>query len=213
MLHGCEMKKRLWIAPGIVFLTVLFGMKALLGGGCADGWHSQSIGIQGACSHHGGVGSAGGISLIIALALAGYCFYKLGKAEAEKNRRLYELSKQNEWLKLDLTSAPFNPQEHYSIKGNALSYTYLSSIDSEPKSITVAISDAESTKIEKLARALASHSHTPDMLVLDGLDVFLTIDIGDTATFHAQQVLDISSLGNTAIFLKETLDKYLHPNA
>lgn len=51
------------------------------------------------------------------------------------------------------------------------------------------------------------------MPVLDGLDVSLTINIGDTATFHAQQVLDISSLGNTAIFLKETLDKHLKPNA
>lgn len=212
-LHGCKMKKRFWLVPGIVFLAVFFAMKALLGGGCSDGWQSHSIGIRGACSHHGGVGSGGGISLIIALALAGYSFYRLDKAEAKKNRRLYELSKQNEWFRLDLTSAPFNPQEHYSIKGNALSYTYLSSIDSVPESLTVTISDAESTKIEKLARALASHSHAPDMLVLDGLDVFLTINIGETATFHAQQVLDISSLGNTAIFLKETLDKHLQPNA
>ena len=207
------MKKSFWLVPGIVFVTVFFGMKDLLGGGCADGWHSSSIGMQGACSHHGGVGSGGGISLISALALAGYSFYRLDKAEAQEKCRIYESSKQNVWFDFSLTSAPFNPQEHYSIKGNALSYTYLSSINSKPECLTVAISDAESTKIEKLARTLASHSNAPNMPVLDGLDVSLTINIGDTATFHAQQVLDISSLGNTAIFLKETLDKHLKPNA
>ena len=79
------MKKRFWLVSGIVFVTVFFGIKALLGGGCADGWHSSSIGIQGACSHHGGTGSGGGISLICALALAGYRFYRLDKAEAQKN--------------------------------------------------------------------------------------------------------------------------------
>ncbi|MEY8770019.1 hypothetical protein AB6T85_06195 [Erwinia sp. ACCC 02193] len=207
------MKKRFWLVPGIVFLAVFFAMKALLGGGCSDGWQSQSIGIRGACSHHGGIGSGGGISLIIALALAGYSFYRLDKAEAKKNRRLYELSKQNEWFRLDLTSAPFNPQEHYSVKGNALSYTYLSSIDSVPESLTVTISDVDSTKIEKLARALASQSYVMDMLVLDGLNVSLSMNTGEITTFQAQQISDIGSLGNTAIFLKETLDKHLHPNA
>ena len=206
------MKKRFWLVPSIVFVTVFFGMKDLLGGGCADGWHSSSIGMQGACSHHGGVGSGGGISLICALALAGYSFYRLDKAEAEKNRRNYQLSKQNEWLRLDLTSAPFNPQEHYSIKGNVLSYAYLPSIDSEPESLTVTISDTDSTKIEKLARALSSHSYAPDMLVLDGLNVSLTMNIGEITSFQAHQISDISSLGNAAISLKETLDKHLYPN-
>ena len=207
------MKKRFWLVPGIVFVAVFFGMKALLGGGCSDGWQSPSIGIQGACSHHGGVGSGGGISLICALALAGYSFYRLDKEEAEKNRRNYQLSKQNEWFRLDLTSAPFNPQEHYSITGNALSYTYLSSIDSEPESLTVTISDTDSTKIEKLARALSSQSHATDMLVLDGLNVALTVNIGESTTFQAQQISDIGSLGNAAVFLIETLDKHLHSNA
>lgn len=38
---------------------------------CRDGWHSPSIGIRGACSHHGGVdGTWGGLAVLIALALA-----------------------------------------------------------------------------------------------------------------------------------------------
>ena len=207
------MKKRFWLVPSIVFVTVFFGMKALLGGGCSDGWQSSSIGIQGACSHHGGVGSGGGISLICALALAGFSFYRLDKVEAHENRRLYELSKQNEWLKLDLTSAPFNPQEHYSITGNALSYTYVRHIGSEPESLTVTISDADSSKIEKLALALASQSHATPMLVLDGLDVYLTMNTGKLTTFQAHQIADIDSLGTTAVFLIKTLNDHLHPNA
>lgn len=207
------MKKRFWLVPGIVFVTVFFGMKALLGGGCSDGWQSSSIGIQGACSHHGGVGGGGGISLICALALAGYSFYRLDKAETQKNRRMYELSKQNEWFRLDLTSAPFNPHKHYSIKGNALSYVYLPSIDSEPVSLTVTISGTDLTKIEKLARDLASQSHATDVLVLDGLNVSLTVNVGETTTFQAQQISDIGSLGNAAVFLIKTLDKHLNPNA
>ncbi|WP_239952710.1 hypothetical protein [Pantoea sp. Z09] len=207
------MKKSFWLVPGIVFVTVFFGMKDLLGGGCADGWHSSSIGMQGACSHHGGVGSGGGISLISALALAGYSFYRLDKAEAEKNRRNYQLSKQNEWLRLDLTSAPFNPQEHYSITGNALSYTYVRRIGSDPESLAVTISDADSSIIEKLALALASQSHATSMLVLDGLDVSLTMNLGEITTFQAHQISDIASLGNAAVLLIETLDKHLPANA
>jgi len=207
------MKKRFWLVPGIVFVAVFFGMKALLGSGCSDGWQSPSIGIQGACSHHGGVGSGGGISLICALALAGYSFYRLDKTEAEKNRRNYQLSKQNEWFRLDLTSAPFNPQEHYSIKGNVLSYTYLPSIDSEPESLKVTISDIDSTKIEKLSLALASQSHATSMLVFDGLDVSLTMNIGKLTTFQAHQISDIGSLGSTAVLLIKTLNNYLHPDA
>ncbi|MET3813291.1 hypothetical protein [Pantoea sp. UYEF8] len=207
------MKRRFWLVPGIVFVTVFFGMKALLGGGCSDGWQSPSIGIQGACSHHGGVGSGGGISLICALALAGYSFYRLDKEEAEKNRRNYQLSKQNEWLRLDLTSAPFNPQEHYSITGNALSYTYIRRIGSEPESLTVTISDADSSKIEKLALTLASQSHATSMLVLDGLDVSLTMNIGKLTTFQVHQISDIGSLGNTAVLLIKTLNNHLHPDA
>lgn len=207
------MKKRFWLVPSIVFVTVFFGMKALLGGGCSDGWQSPSIGIQGACSHHGGVGSGGGISLICALALAGYSFYRLDKEDAEKNRRNYQLSKQNEWFRLDLTSAPFNPQEHYSIKGNTLSYTYIRRIGSEPESLTVTLSDADSSKIEKLALALASQSHATSMLVLDGLDVSLTMNIGKLTTLQAHQISDIASLGNAAVLLIETLDKHLPTNA
>lgn len=207
------MKKRFWLVPGIVFVAVFFGMKTLLEGGCSDGWQSPSIGIQGACSHHGGVGSGGEISLICALALAGYSFYRLDKAEAEKNRRNYQLSKQNEWFRLDLTSAPFNPQEHYSIKGNVLSYAYLPSIDSEPESLKVTISDTDSTKIEKLSLALASQSHATSMLVLDGLDVSLTMNIGKVTTFQAHQISDIGSLGNTAVLLVKTLNTHLHPDA
>lgn len=207
------MKKRFWVIPTVVFLAVFFVLKALLGSGCADGWQSHSIGIQGACSYHGGVGSGGGISLICALALAGFSFYRLDKAEAQKNRRSYQLSKQNEWLRLDLTSAPFNPQEYYSITGNILSYTYLPGIDSEPESLTVTISDADSIKIEKLALSLASQSHATDMMVLDGLDVSLTMNIDGITTFQAHQISDICSLGNTAVFLIETLDKHLHSNA
>ena len=207
------MKKRFWVVPGIVFVAVFFLMKALLGGGCVDGWQSPSIGMRGACSHHGGVGSGAGVSFICALALAGYSFYRLDKSHEKKNRWHYQLSKQNEWFRLDLTSAPFNPQEHYSITGDILSHTYLASIDSEPESLKVKISEGGSRKIEKLSRALASQSHAEDMLVLDGLNVSLTINLGETAAFQALQISDLGSLGNTAIFLKETLDKHLNPNA
>ena len=51
------------------------------------------------------------------------------------------------------------------------------------------------------------------MLVLDGLNVSLTVNIGETTTFQAQHILDIGSLGNTAVFLIETLNKHLSPNS
>lgn len=38
------------------------------GSRCADGWPSQSIGIQGACSHHGGVVSYGWINFVVGIA-------------------------------------------------------------------------------------------------------------------------------------------------
>lgn len=204
------MKKRFWIVPGIVFFSVFIPLKSLSGGGCSDGWQSSSIGVRGACSHHGGVGNGGGVSLIAALALAGYSFYRLDKAEAKKNFKLYELSRQQEWFKLDLTSAPFNPQEYYSIKGNILSYKFYSDINSEPDLVSVVISNADSAKIERLGHALASENFIPDTLVLDGLDVALTVTGGKTATFQVQQVCDMGSLGNTAIFLKKALDKHLN---
>lgn len=48
------------VAPYIAGFLVFLGVAFVIGGfvsapTCEDGWRSSSIGIQGACSHHGGV--------------------------------------------------------------------------------------------------------------------------------------------------------------
>jgi len=78
-------KKRLWAAPLAVFIAAEVVLHMLIAtGGCADGWHSASIGRAGACSYHGGVNHSGGFILLISLALAGYTFYQVAKDRTKK---------------------------------------------------------------------------------------------------------------------------------
>jgi hypothetical protein len=90
--------KRHPIITGIaIFFAVLIGVNLLLGPAtCNDGWHSSSIGKQGACSHHGGVarwkGSVAAILALIAGGSAGWNLYQ--KAEAEEATRRAEAGAQ-----------------------------------------------------------------------------------------------------------------------
>lgn len=56
------------IAGWIVGLALLiYGQRWIPESGCVDGWESPSIGSRGACSHHGGVSSAGAWAEILLL--------------------------------------------------------------------------------------------------------------------------------------------------
>lgn len=51
------------------------------GSSCSDGWHSSSIGMQGACSHHGGVSNAGFAVFLISVfagCIVSFIMYQLG---------------------------------------------------------------------------------------------------------------------------------------
>ncbi len=58
---------------GIGILLFLF-INSFIQSTCHDGWSSPSIGMQGACSHHGGVDSKGGLRLL-ALLFSAYIGY------------------------------------------------------------------------------------------------------------------------------------------
>ena len=84
-----------YIVGIFLFFTVSFGISSFVNTPtCEDGWRSSSIGIQGACSHHGGVKEdplryfvipAGLLAGIIAYAYSsGITFIRCG---AEKYRR------------------------------------------------------------------------------------------------------------------------------
>jgi hypothetical protein len=51
---------------------------------CADGWRSPSIGVQGACSWHGGVNSTPQVLAFLVSAVIGWIVYKLTETQAEK---------------------------------------------------------------------------------------------------------------------------------
>lgn len=64
-----------WVAIfvcSLILLAILFG-----GAVCADGWHSSSIGIQGACSHHGGVRHMGFFIFICATLISSVIVFLL----------------------------------------------------------------------------------------------------------------------------------------
>src|SRR5260370_22332807 len=62
----------------VVFLVSYFGLKYLFGPTtCNDGWHSPSIGKQGACSWHGGVNNTPQFLSFLASVFVGLVVYAL----------------------------------------------------------------------------------------------------------------------------------------
>lgn len=60
--------------------VIVFGVFVYLGlmfSGCADGWHSPSIGHRGACSYHGGVSRLPILFDIAGIAAGIYTYIKL----------------------------------------------------------------------------------------------------------------------------------------
>ena len=86
--------------PVIVGLVVMMLTSFILSGPtlCKDGWASKSIGRQGACSHHGGVGGSknGGIGFLLGIIFgigAGYITWQVQLSNA--NSRSNAPSQQN----------------------------------------------------------------------------------------------------------------------
>jgi hypothetical protein len=70
------LKSPIVVAILFFFVTIIVGRWIEGPAVCADGWPSQSIGRQGACSHHGGVGGSWSATLAffgaILIAASGY---------------------------------------------------------------------------------------------------------------------------------------------
>jgi hypothetical protein len=65
---------------GILFFGLSFGINLFIGPlKCSDGWHSQSIGNNGACSHHGGVESRSEVVIISFISSVGLFFFYIFK--------------------------------------------------------------------------------------------------------------------------------------
>ncbi len=65
---------------------------------CEDGWHSPSIGRQGACSHHGGVNNdpqnaVGFLSFLSGIAGCFYSYKRMSKFAEKRIREEKELAK------------------------------------------------------------------------------------------------------------------------
>jgi hypothetical protein len=76
----------------VVFLVSYFGIKYLFGPAtCNDGWHSPSIGKQGACSWHGGVNNTPELVAFCVSAILGFVVYVWLKLREEQKRKpLYQ---------------------------------------------------------------------------------------------------------------------------
>ncbi|WP_162939912.1 hypothetical protein [Pectobacterium parmentieri] len=59
------------------FIVVVFFILGLALSGCVDGWGSSSIGLRGACSHHGGVSRLPVILNMIGIAISVFLFFWL----------------------------------------------------------------------------------------------------------------------------------------
>jgi hypothetical protein len=80
------------VASIIVAILVMFGESALVSAvfgpeTCRDGWHSPSIGLSGACSHHGGVASRGPLYILLFAAAVGVGFWTYSQLEKWRRRR------------------------------------------------------------------------------------------------------------------------------
>ena len=75
----------------VVFLVSYFGLKYLSGPTtCNDGWHSPSIGKQGACSWHGGVNNTPDLVALCLSVILGFIVYVwLKLREEQKREQLY----------------------------------------------------------------------------------------------------------------------------
>src|SRR5580693_2789409 len=76
----------------LLFLVSFFGLGYLIGPAtCNDGWHSPSIGRQGACSWHGGVNHTPEFLIAVFSAILGFAvyFWLKWKHEAERERLYY----------------------------------------------------------------------------------------------------------------------------
>jgi hypothetical protein len=75
-----------WLIGIAVWLVTFIGVSSFQGPRtCEDGWHSMSIGRQGACSHHGGVDHTPGSMRFFISLLAGFA---AGWGIAKWNKRL-----------------------------------------------------------------------------------------------------------------------------
>ena len=79
--------KNRWFICLLVFVLVRLALFSIFGDtNCKDGWRSQSIGIQGACSHHGGVDRTKGMLIFFFSAFAAFIAWSisgsLNKSEA-----------------------------------------------------------------------------------------------------------------------------------
>lgn len=72
----------------------------MFGAGCVDGFSSQSIGSQGACSHHGGVSKIGGFFALIVSSIFCFILFKclrvtITNEEIKKIRQEYKNNNYN----------------------------------------------------------------------------------------------------------------------
>lgn len=77
------------VVLGIVAGLVMFNLLGQLrpAAKCRDGWASPSIGLRGACSHHGGVKRHEWFALFLLLVSGGAGFYTANKLQAWSDRR------------------------------------------------------------------------------------------------------------------------------
>ena len=89
------------IAAGVVSYFLLSMLFPYVAPHCADNWHSYSIGLQGACSHHGGVASSGlsqGQDLYISMVIA-FGFFAQAFEASKKRHRNHPAHKKTEYVK------------------------------------------------------------------------------------------------------------------
>ena len=92
-----------WIAGwtvGIAAFLILLGFAPAVT--CGDGWASPSIGIQGACSHHGGVGGTGVYGLFAFWSSVGLGVFVAKRVETRQRIRASHQLAQVESSKIEL---------------------------------------------------------------------------------------------------------------
>lgn len=90
-----------WLRGIVVFIILRIAVSPFLGPvRCRDGWQSFSIGTQGACSWHGGVGHADGQWMIFLAAIfaIGVSIHAFSRSKPEPNRYRHEANTYRETL-------------------------------------------------------------------------------------------------------------------
>lgn len=97
--------KHRYLAITTLFI-VIFSLGVNLFGyvGCGDGWNSPSIGLRGACSHHGGVDSNILLIFLIAGCLSGIAFFLVESSYRVYNKIIVSAKLPRHPLEADLTS-------------------------------------------------------------------------------------------------------------